>query len=156
MLIFHVQLSNTYSTNLVDIYGCFRPYHARPIMQPYSYHFRTECEAEDESSVQLLPQDSAQVAKELFEHSKPILRISMLHLDCGYNLQPPNQLWLEKNRLVISNFRKWYGPLRSGSYPCTAIAWVPRFVLPSTNYRPASCQYRKVQNGTDFTDEVQS
>ena len=98
--------SNTYFTNLVDIYGFFRPYHARPIMQPYGHHFRTECEAEDESSVQLFPQDSAQVAKELFEDCKPILRISTLHLDCGYNLQPPNRLWLEKNRLVDSIRRK--------------------------------------------------
>ena len=98
--------SNTYFTNPVDIYGCFRPYHARPIMQPYSHSFRTECEAEDESSVQLFPQDSAQVAKELFEDCKPILRISALHLDCGYDLQPPNRLWLEKRCLVDSIRRK--------------------------------------------------
>jgi len=106
VLILHVRFSNTYFTNLVDIYGCFRPYHARPIMQPYSHRFRTECEAEDESSVQLFPQDSAQVPKELFEDGKPILRISALHLNCGYNLQPPNRLWLEKSRLVDSIRRK--------------------------------------------------
>jgi len=107
---------NTYSTNLVDIYGCFRPYHARPIMQPYSYHFRTECEAEDESSVQLFPQDSAQVAEELFDDSEAIIRISALHLDCGYNLQPPNRLWLERSRLVDSIRRK--------QKICTALSFV--------------------------------
>ena len=49
--LFHVSLSNIDFTYLVNIYGCFCPYHARPIMQPYSHHVRSDCETKNESSV---------------------------------------------------------------------------------------------------------
>ena len=50
----------------------------------------------------------------------------------------------------ISNFRIWYGPVHTGPYHNTAIAWVPRFIPPTANYRPTIHRYVAVQSGTNF------
>ena len=60
-------------------------------MQPYGHLVRSEYETKDESPVQLLAQDSAQVSNELFDDLVPLL-VGALHLDRGNDLQPPNQL----------------------------------------------------------------
>jgi hypothetical protein len=49
----------------------------------------------------------------------------------------------------ISSSRFWYKPVRTGTYLCTAVPWVPRFIPHHANYRVVQNTPSTVQTGID-------